>query len=261
MTSRHGGGPCGLTAIRDPSDGQTEFGNLSTPSPICTLRFPDPVDRGTFTHSVARARTSALNHSSYCPVAHMNIARSLVVLAMTSAIAIAPRTVLACGGCLAPPGAVQSVTDHRMVPALNSTQTSRFEQFSHSGAATGFSWILPIHYAPEVEVRLADNRFMQVLDNVTAPVLQAPAPPGRYCYGMWVDAAATADASDSGVTVYREEVVGPYAVAIIGGADPMAMRTWLGANGYSAPPSINPAATVDPLRTSVGFPMKDPPAP
>ncbi len=40
VTSRHGGGPCGRTAIWDPSDGQMEFGNLSTPSPICHAQNP-----------------------------------------------------------------------------------------------------------------------------------------------------------------------------------------------------------------------------
>jgi hypothetical protein len=35
-----------------------------------------------------------------------------------------PRDVHACGGCFAPPGGAQVVTDHRMVLSLSTTQTT-----------------------------------------------------------------------------------------------------------------------------------------
>ena len=90
-----------------------------------------------------------------------------------------------------------------------------------------------------MQVRLADNGFMTVLDNVSVPVLSTPARPYRNCDGPR-DASVAADvsASDSSVNVYREEVVGPYQVAIIGGEDPMAIRDWLSARGFSVPQSV-----------------------
>jgi hypothetical protein len=40
--------------------------------------------------------------------------------------------------------------------------------------------------------------------------------------------------------VHREEVVGPYAVVVIGGTDPTALRTWLTDNGYAVPDTMQP---------------------
>jgi hypothetical protein len=45
---------------------------------------------------------------------------------------------------------------------------------------------------------------------------------------------------DSGVTVLREEVVGPYAVAIVRGTDGMGLRDWLRMNGYVVPRRWSP---------------------
>ncbi len=153
----------------------------------------------------------------------------------------------ACGGCFAPPGAVQTVTDHRMVLSVSSTQTTLWDQFSYAGRPSDFSWILPVRSGPDVRVDLADDRFMQVLDNLTVPTLYAPSRPTRYCGGLEADrgapsAAGFADASSGGmgVNVYREEVVGPYAIAVVGGTDAMAIRTWLRENGFTVPPVIEP---------------------
>ncbi len=155
----------------------------------------------------------------------------------------APRRAEACGGCFAPPGAVQTVTGHRMVFALSTTQTTLWDQFSYAGNPADFSWILPIHFSPEVSVRLADDRFMRIMDNTTAPVLTPPQRPYRYCstcdrfFGGTADAGS---ANDARVVVHREEVVGPYAIAIIGGSDPMEVRNWLRDNGFAVPPAVVP---------------------
>src|SRR5947208_16783776 len=77
----------------------------------------------------------------------------------------------ACGGCFSPPGAVQIVTDHRMVLSLSSVQTTLWDQFGYRGDPAEFSWVLPIHNGPEVQVAVADNTFLALLDNLTAPVV------------------------------------------------------------------------------------------
>jgi hypothetical protein len=160
---------------------------------------------------------------------------------------VIPTQAEACGGCFAPPGAIQTVTDHRMVLSVSSTQTTLWDQFSYTGDPSTFSWILPVRNGPDVRVDLADNRFMQLLDNLTVPTLYAPSRPTRYCGASSLTeensprAGGSADAAAmSGVTIHREEVVGPYAIAIVGGTDAMAIRDWLTSNGFTIPPAIVP---------------------
>lgn len=198
--------------------------------------------------SAWRGRFALLKRSAgFVSRTSMRRARVAALCAFSIACAgvLAPlREAQACGGCFAPPGAIQTVNAHRMVLSLSSTQTTLWDQFSYTGRAADFSWILPVQNGPSVRVRVADDRFMTLLDNLTAPVLTAPSRP--YCFdpcfmGGWADASVSADASgDSGVTVYREEVVGPYAVAVLGGSDPMAIRNWLRDNGFTVPTAVSP---------------------
>jgi hypothetical protein len=125
--------------------------------------------------------------------------------------AVAPSTALACGGCFAPPGAVQVVTDHRMALSLSADRTILWDQFRYSGRPSDFSWILPIQNGPDVRIEVADNRFLTALDNLSAPVLNAPQRP--YCeteadtaFGGLRSAAAP-PAADAGVAVLQEQVV------------------------------------------------------
>jgi hypothetical protein len=168
-------------------------------------------------------------------------------------LALAPADARACGGCFAPPGAAQVVTDHRMVLSLSTRQTTLWDQFQYSGSPEDFSWILPIRYTDSTRVQLASDDFLRVLDNVMLPALQQPNPPGyepgcmppfdadRMATGGVYDSAVFADAaSDSGVTVLREEVVGPYAVAIVRGTSGMGLRDWLRMNGYAVPTAVEP---------------------
>jgi MYXO-CTERM domain-containing protein len=160
---------------------------------------------------------------------------------------------LACGGCFGPPPPtprdVQVVTDHRMVLALSSTQTTLWDQFQYSGRPSEFSWILPIRYTPGLRVAIADDGFLSYVNSVTAPRLLPPPFPWAPCpqppnAGGFADAGAAfsdrATAADSGVTVLRMEVVGPYSVSVIRGTDPMAIRDWLRTNGYTVPTELGP---------------------
>ncbi len=186
---------------------------------------------------------------------------------------VSPGEAEACGGCFhqrpappppgstAPPNAVQVVTDHRMVLALSAQQTTLWDQIRYAGRPQDFSWILPIRYTEGTRVALSSDVFVTTIDNLTAPVVSPPPYPWpscpfippRWCPGQMggagsasTDAGATSDApswgGDTGspVTVLHESVVGPYAVSIIRGTDPMAIREWLAANGYVVPAEVSP---------------------
>ncbi len=171
--------------------------------------------------------------------------RSLRALALGLALAtLAPDLAHACGGCFAPPQAVQVVTDHRMVLSISAQRTTLWDQFGYTGRPEDFSWILPIRYTERTNISLASNDFMTAADTLTAPLLQPPTPPRPpFCGDQSPSAGGVADSgasADAGVVVLREEVVGPYAVSILRGTDPMAIRTWLRDNGYAVPTAIEP---------------------
>jgi hypothetical protein len=171
--------------------------------------------------------------------------KRLVMLAVVGLGAWAvPSDGSACGGCFAPPATVQVVTDHRMVLAVATTETTLWDQFRYTGRPADFSWILPIRFSPAVRVALADNAFMQAADSITAPIVIPPTRPfPPFCFGAPAP-SASADAGamtpGGGVTVFREEVVGPYAVSIIGGRDAMELRNWMRDNGYTVPREVEP---------------------
>jgi len=174
---------------------------------------------------------------------------SLVVGAALGASADAS----ACGGCFHQPSptSVQVVTDHRMVFAVSDRRTILWDQFAFSGRAEDFTWILPIRDGLNARVELSDPRFIQALDNLSAPRVQpAPPVPRRSCGGSgglsFGGASRTAAAESSGTTsppavqVLLQQTLGPYAQATIRGEDPNAIRDWLRNNGYFIPPAIDP---------------------
>ncbi len=179
---------------------------------------------------------------------------TLALAMMGAGVAVVPSDAQACGGCFAPPDAVQVVTDHRMVLSLSPTQTTLWDQFQYSGRPEDFSWILPIRYTESTRVQLASDDFLTLLFNLMAPVLTRPAPPPfppgcqppfNPSAGGGADSGAfgfadAASASDSGVTVLREEVVGPYQLVILRSDSGMGLRDWLRMNGYTIPTATEP---------------------
>ncbi len=185
----------------------------------------------------------------------LSLKKFTLATSLAAGLAAAPDIAEACGGCFhAPPTptTVSVVRGHRMVLSLGATRSTLWDQFAYSGAPGEFSWILPIHFDPGVEVGTGDDRFLGMLDANSLPVVTRPPPPPSQCPGQrtcysygYLDAAsdsARADAvSAADVTVFRQQSVGPYDVAIVGGADPAAIRDWLSANGYVVPQSVGPA--------------------
>ena len=63
----------------------------------------------------------------------------MVSVALAGSLLVGAGEARACGGCFAPPGAAQVVTDHRMVLSLSERQTVLWDQFQYSGAPEEFS--------------------------------------------------------------------------------------------------------------------------
>jgi hypothetical protein len=59
-----------------------------------------------------------------------------------------------------------------MVLSISATRSTLWDQIRYSGDPSQFIWVLPIRSARDVEVGLADNAFVDALDQVSAPVIQ-----------------------------------------------------------------------------------------
>lgn len=155
-------------------------------------------------------------------------------------------TASACGGCFAPVGQAAPVTAHRMALALGEEQTTLWDQFQYQGEPEDFVWVLPV-VAPEgVEVELAEDVFFQALQQSTQITLQGPTPSPSGGGGGGIGCASSSDslsspaATDTGVTVYAEETVGPYETVVLGSEDGGTLVSWLQERGYAVPEALLP---------------------
>jgi hypothetical protein len=182
----------------------------------------------------------------------------------------------ACGGCFhGPPPDSQTVTvitDHRMVFSISPAQTVLWDQIEYSGAASEFAWVLPVK--PGARIELSQDAWIASLDAATQTVIQAPQTNcgavqtqdvggggGGGCGGSTANAefaGAGGGDEDSGidedggspVTVVTQQVVGPYDSVTVRASQGQALGTWLRANGYDVPQSLQPV--IDAF-TSEGF--------
>jgi len=93
---------------------------------------------------------------------------------------------------------------------------------SFEGDAEDFAWVIPVPNKPEIAV--TDPELLWELSDFTA----AEFPHGGGCF-------AAAPGDPGGVDVIEEQVVGPYATAILSAANATALADWLNANGYIFP--------------------------
>jgi hypothetical protein len=172
------------------------------------------------------------------------------VLLGLSLVGGSPRPATACGGCFSPTDTVTAVNSHRMAIALTPDKTMLWDQIRYSGDPADFVWVLPVPAPPDVA--LADPGFFPALEQRTAPVILPPICQGRAshegcgCGGGGGDSSADSglgidDGDDDGVTVYQEQVVGPYETVTIGSDDPGALRAWLDDHDYRVPSAADPA--------------------
>lgn len=160
-------------------------------------------------------------------------------------VGVRPTVAHACGGCFAPTGQPSVVTAHRMVVALNATETTLWDQFEYNGDPEDFVWVLPIANHEGVEIELADQAFFLYLQERTTVTLQGPAPPSRGGsggFGCGSSNAALAPSADmtSEVEVYSQGVVGPYETLVLGSDSGMSLVDWLQANGYAVSDALVP---------------------
>ncbi len=209
--------------------------------------------------------------------------RALSLFLLFTAVVGAERTARACGGCLnATPvaGGSQSpsvVTDHRIVLSLSATSTTLWDQLEYAGDPDGFAWVLPVN--GEFTLGVGSDRFVDTLDQLTAPTLKGPSIVCRRgrgssgsvtdedlgsggmgaggCGGSTSSAPATRTTvrtndgtkaeddytvgqSENDVVITDRTTVGPYEAVTIRPGAGANIVDWLRRNGYDVPFSIEP---------------------
>jgi hypothetical protein len=97
---------------------------------------------------------------------------------------------------------------------------------SFEGDAENFAWVIPVPNKPEIAVSDPDL-FWELSDFTTKGL---PSGGGGFgCFG------GAAPGDQDGVDVIEEQVVGPYATAILSATNATALADWLNANGYIFP--------------------------
>lgn len=100
---------------------------------------------------------------------------------------------------------------------------------SFEGEAEDFAWVVPVPNIPEITVTDPDL-FWELYDFTRTEI-----PSGGEGW-FWCGYGATPAPEDqNGVDVIEEEVVGPYATAILSATNATALADWLNANGYAFP--------------------------
>jgi hypothetical protein len=99
---------------------------------------------------------------------------------------------------------------------------------SFEGDAEDFAWVIPVPNLPEIAV--TDAELFWELSDLTAT--EVPNGGGVGCFGMGEGAVP---GPGDGVDVIEEEVVGPYATAILTATNATALADWLNTNGYIFP--------------------------
>ena len=175
----------------------------------------------------------------------------VTALLSSSLLMVGDRDAAACGGCFHPPPppteTVSTITDHRMVLSISPTQSTLYDQIRYTGSPSEFAWVLPIHGA--VTVGLSSDVLFGTLDALTTTQIQAPpdgcpaAPTcGNQSFGA-SGAPAPGNATDlggGGVTVTKQQVVGPYETVQLHSTDASALNNWLTSHSYSVPDDVAP---------------------
>jgi len=99
---------------------------------------------------------------------------------------------------------------------------------SFEGDAEDFAWVVPVPAQPEIGV--TDPDLFWELSDLTA----TESPAGGGGFGC-LRPATEGDTEEEGVDVIEEQVVGPYATAILSARNATALADWLNANGYVFP--------------------------
>ncbi|MFO0556783.1 MAG: DUF2330 domain-containing protein [Polyangiales bacterium] len=160
--------------------------------------------------------------------------------AVAGAVAIHTHDAAACGGCFIAPERVQPVTSHRMVLSIGARETILWDQFRYAGTPSEFAWVLPV--TGDARVELASAAFFDALDDATSVTITPPrcnpTSSGVGCGASPPSAAEEGFRADAGVTVLRQESVGPYDTVLLQATGADVLTQWLQANGFAVPGSI-----------------------
>lgn len=184
-------------------------------------------------------------------------------LGLSLAASLSTPAAHACGGCFhEPPSSTVTdrpsvVTDHRMVLALSTTETTLWDQIRWAGNPNDFVWALPLTDVLRARIAIADDDFLNALDRATAPTIKATFP--SRCARDPVTGANVMSAPvareevqlavrpivrsgdpdappDGGPSVIPEATVGPYQTVLLDGRSRgQHLDEWLSANGYAIP--------------------------
>ena len=174
-----------------------------------------------------------------------NLARAaLAAIAISGSFIALEGDASACGGCFIPTENPTVVTDHRMILSVSKDQSTLYDQIKYSGSPSSFAWVLPI--SGTVQVGLSADIVFQALDGMTQtqispPPQNCPPPPDCGFGGRNASASPSAGAAeDTGVTVTKREVVGPYETVQLKATSPGALAAWLATNGFNVPADVQP---------------------
>jgi len=176
--------------------------------------------------------------------------RTTLILGLSVATSVGSfakeRDAAACGGCFHPPTqTVSDITDERMLLSVSTLQSTLYDQLRYSGSPSNFAWVLPIHGT--VDVGLSADVLFDSVDALTTTRIVPPEPncPSPNCgKGFGASSpgagAAVSGGSDTGVTITKQENVGPYATVQLHATDSSALEAWLAQNGYNIPADAVP---------------------
>ena len=170
-----------------------------------------------------------------------------LVLGAASLAVIGERDAAACGGCFHPPSQTASdISDERMLLSVSPTQTTLYDQIEYTGNPTSFAWVLPIHGT--VTVGLSADVLFDSVDALTQTTITAPTPDcpnAPSCGSSFANAGVAAPEGAGGgdmggVTVTKQQNVGPYATVQLQSTSPSALNSWLTTNGFAVPAAVQP---------------------
>jgi uncharacterized membrane protein YgcG len=163
-------------------------------------------------------------------------------------LALAPDAA-ACGACFHGEMENTQVTGHKMIFSISQSDTTLWDQFSYTGDASSFAWVLPVKGTVDVGLSsdaLFENLIPATQVTVSPPPLNCAPPP--YCGGFNSSSSGSSSGgfgggTGGGVTVVSQKVVGPYETVVLHSTDPTALATWLSTNGYVIPVDFAPVVT------------------
>ena len=132
-----------------------------------------------------------------------------------------------------------------MLLSVSTLQSTLYDQLRYTGTPSNFAWVLPIHGT--VDVGLSADVLFDSVDVLTATQVVPPEPncPSPNCalpQGGSANAGVSGSSGggDLGVTVTKQENVGPYATVQLHATDSSALENWLAQNGYNIPADAAP---------------------